>query len=140
MRENISNSYCIKNRVSEHGIHEPSIHRQDLSVPAKEVGNVNRRLSFLDASIQNKRVDTRMFMSSLMKATIHLGLNCLTNLEIYKNTKFEEIESLFNITQMLGMEHSEEILNVKWLEYSSPLWTRSVFSHDQTISWPKAKV
>ena len=31
---------CIKNRVSEHEIHEPSIHDQDLSVPAEEVGNV----------------------------------------------------------------------------------------------------
>ena len=145
MRENIATSIaqgdlcCVKSRVSEHEIHEQSIHEQDLSVLAK-VGNVSRRLNFLDASIQNKCVDKRMFVSSLMKATIHLGLNCLANLEIYKITKFEEIESLFNITQMLGMEHSEEILNVKWLEYSSPSWTRSVFSHDQTISWPKAKV
>ena len=38
------------------------------------------------------------------------------------------------------MEHSEEILNVNWLEISSPSWTRSVFSHDQAIKWTKAKV
>ena len=53
-----------------------------------------------------------MFMSSSMKAAIHLGPNYLTNSEIYKNTNFEEIESLFNITQKFIMEHSEEILNV----------------------------
>ena len=41
----------------------------------------------------------RMFMTSSMKAAIHLGPNYLSNSEIYKNTKFEETESLFNITQ-----------------------------------------
>ena len=67
-------------------------------------------------------------MSSSMKVAIHLGPNFLVDAEIYKNTKFEEIESLFNMTQKLIMGHSEEILNVKWLEYSSPSWTRSVLS------------
>ena len=67
----------------------------------------------------------RMFMSSSMKAAIHLGPNNLANLEVYKNTNFEEIECVFNITQKLILEHSEEILNVKPLESSSPSWTRS---------------
>ena len=49
-----------------------------------------------------------MFMSSSMKAAIHLGPDYLTNSEICRNTNFEEIESLFNITQKLIMEHSEE--------------------------------
>ena len=77
---------------------------------------------------------------SSMKAAIQLGPNYLANSEVDKNTKFEETESLFNITQKLVMEHSEEILNVKCLEYSSPSWTRSVLSHDQAIQWAKAKV
>ena len=51
-----------------------------------------------------------------------------------------KIESLFNITQKLMLEHSEEILNVKPLERSSPSWTRSVFSHDQAIMWTKTKI
>ena len=38
------------------------------------------------------------------------------------------------------MEHTEENLNVKCLEYLSPSWARSVFSHDQAIKWAKAKV
>ena len=50
-------------------------------------------------------------MTSSMKAAIHLGPDFLSKLEIYKNTKFEDIESLFNITRKLEMEHSEEILN-----------------------------
>ena len=52
-------------------------------------------------------------MSSSMKGAFHLGPNYLTNSEIYKNMNFEEIESLFIITQKLIMEYSEEILSVK---------------------------
>ena len=42
-----------------------------------------------------------MFMSSSMKAAIHLGQDHVANLEICKNTNFEEIQSSFNITQKL---------------------------------------
>ena len=61
-----------------------------------------------------------------MKAAIHLGPNYVSNSEIYKNTAFEDFESVFNITQKLVMEHSEEILHLKCLECSSLSWTRSV--------------
>ena len=40
-----------------------------------------------------------MFMTSSMKAAIHLGPDFLENSEIYKNTKFENIKNVFNITQ-----------------------------------------
>ena len=79
-------------------------------------------------------------MSSSMKAVIHLGPNYLANLEVYKNTNFEEIQSLFTITQKLTLEHSEEILNVRPIESASPSWTRSTLSHEQVIQWIKAKV
>ena len=39
-----------------------------------------------------------------MKADIHLGPKYLLTLEIHKNTKFEDIESVFNITQKLVRE------------------------------------
>ena len=79
-------------------------------------------------------------MSSSMKAAIHLGPKFLANLEVYKNTNFEEIQSLLKITQKLIFEHSEEILNVGAIESASPSWTRSVFSQDQVIQWTKEKV
>ena len=82
----------------------------------------------------------RMFMSLSMKAAIHLGPNYLANLQVYKNTNFEEIQSVFNITQKLTLEHSEEIPDVNKTESESPSWTRSVLSHDQMIQWAKAKV
>ena len=79
-------------------------------------------------------------MSSSMRAAIHLGLNFLKILEVYMNTNFEEIESLFSITQELILGHSEEILNVNTIESTSPSWTRSTLSHDQVIQWTRAKV
>ena len=81
-----------------------------------------------------------LFMSYSMKAAIHLGPIHLANSEIYKNTKFEDIESVLNITQKLAKEHSEEILNVNTIESASPSWKRSVLSHDQVIQWTSAKV
>ena len=70
-----------------------------------------------------------------MKPAIHLEPNNLASLEVYKNTNFEEIQSLFNI-----LEHSEEILKVHPIE-STPLpRTRSTLSHDQVIQWTEAKV
>ena len=70
----------------------------------------------------------RMFMSSSMNAAIHLGPNYVSNSEIHKNTKFEEIESLFNITQKGIEEHSEEILNVRSLDFTH-------HHHGQDLHW-----
>ena len=75
-----------------------------------------------------------------MKAAIHLGPNYLANLDVHKNINFEEIQSLFNITQKLMLEHSEEILNVNTVDSASLSWTRSVLSHDQVIQWTEATV
>ena len=66
-----------------------------------------------------------LFLAPSIEAATHLGPDFLTNSEIYKNTEFENIWSVFNITRKLIKEHSEEILNVKCLEYSSPSWTTS---------------
>ena len=82
----------------------------------------------------------RLFLASSMKAAIHLGPDFLTNSEIYENTKFEKIWSVFNITRKLVQEHSEEILHVECPEYSSPSWMTSMLANDQAVKWPKAKV
>ena len=53
-------------------------------------------------------------MASSMKAAIHLGQYFLENSEIYKNTKFENIENVFNFTQKLTREHSDEDLGLSF--------------------------
>ena len=80
-----------------------------------------------------------LFLTSSMIAAIHFWPNYVSNSEIYKNTKFENIENVFNITQKLIQEHSEEILNAKCLEYSSLSWARSVLANDQAMKCAKAK-
>ena len=114
----------------------------DLSVFAKEIGNVSKRRNILNANIQNKCIDMGKFMSSSMKAAIHLVPNYLANSKIYKYRKCEEIVKVCSalFRQKWVRKHSEEILNVKCLEYSSPSWARSVLSHDQAIKWAKAQV
>ena len=57
-----------------------------------------------------------------MKAAVHLGPIYVENLEVYRNTHFEELENLFDITQKQMSDRQGEILNVKndWLD-SSPM-------------------
>ena len=64
----------------------------------------------------------------------------MANLEVCKNTNFDEIQRLLHITHKLVLEHSEEILNVNTIDSASPSWTRSVLSHDQAIKWTQAEV
>ena len=81
-----------------------------------------------------------LFMSTTMKAAIHLGPNYVANLEVFRNTNFEELQNLFDITQKLILDHHAEILNVTTIDWTSLSWTRSTLSHDQVITWTKAKV
>ena len=94
-----------------------------------------------DAQFPTNVLKWGMFMTSSMKAAIHLGPNYVSNSEIYRNAKFEDVECVCStLLQKLVTEHSEEILNVKCFEYSSPSWARSVLANDQAIRWAKAKV
>ena len=58
-------------------------------------------------------------MSTTMKASVHLGPNYNENLEVYRNTNFEELKILFEITQMLILEHDAEILNVSPIDWKA---------------------
>ena len=56
-----------------------------------------------------------------MKAALHFGKGFVKNSKIHLNTKFENVESVFDITpQKMIQEQSEEILNVECLRHSSP--------------------
>ena len=66
----------------------------------------------------------RLFMSSSMKAAIHLGLNYAENLETLLYMSFEQIQSFFNITKKLLLDNPGEILNVKTIDSTSPCCTR----------------
>ena len=64
----------------------------------------------------------------------------MANLEVYKNTNFEKLQTLFDITQKLILDYQTELLNVTPVDWTAPSWVRSKLSHDQVITWTKAKV
>ena len=106
----------------------------------KKLGTSALDATFSIESYKTNVLIWRMFMASSMKAVTHLGPDFLRNSGIYSNTRFENIENAFNITRKLIKEHSEEILKVRGLEYSSPSWTKSVLANDQAVKWAKANV
>ena len=68
-----------------------------------------------------------------------LDLITLTNWKNTRNTNFEELKEVFDITQRLILEHEPEILNVTTIDWTFLSCTRSALSHDQVIKWTKAK-
>ena len=110
-----------------------------------QIINTRRRFS-ISCKICNGSINTnvliwRMLMSQWMKAAIHLGPDYLQNLEVHKNTNFDEIQDLFNITQKLISETfwRDSECAYDW-EGTSPSRTRSTLSDDQVIQWTKANV
>ena len=80
-----------------------------------------------------------LFMSTTMKAT-HLGPNYGEKYGSKQEHELRGIQNLFDITQKLILHHQSEILNVTTIVWTSLSWMRSTLSHDQVITWTKAKV
>ena len=78
-------------------------------------------------------------MSGTMKATIHLGLDHNANLFTYKNTDFEELETLFGVTQKLILEQKHDSKQLSTIEWHVTPWTRSTLQHDRVIKLSEAK-
>ena len=65
--------------------------------------------------------------------------NYAKNFEIFKNSEFENIESLFNVMNMMIAGNSE-IKNLFPKDSANPSWERSTLPLDQAIEWTKARV
>ena len=94
----------------------------------------------MSASDTTSSMMWRMLMTSSRKAAIHLGPIMYGSRKPTKTQNSRRLKSLFNITQKLVVEHSEDILKVKCLEYSSPSNVRSALARDQAVKWAKAAV
>ena len=75
-----------------------------------------------------------------MKAAVHLGQNYIQNLVTFKNINFEELKTMFDISQKFILNQDIEILNVSTIEWIFSSSVRSTFLHDKVIKWTKAKV
>ena len=72
-------------------VHKPSIHEEGLPFfLQKKLGITARYSTFALEASKVIVLIWRMFMSSSMEAAIHLGPNYLANVEVHKNTNFEE--------------------------------------------------
>ena len=75
-----------------------------------------------------------------MKAAIHLGENYRDNLFTCRNTNFEALKALFDITQKLILNQKHEIRHVSTIEWQLTPCMRSTLLHDKAIKLSKAKV
>ena len=82
----------------------------------------------LDRSGDDQMLGTGIFMSTTMKAAIHLGENYKVNLFAYRNTNFDALKTWFDITQKLILDQNHEILNVTTIKWQSTPWMRSTFA------------
>ena len=114
----------------------PSIPWKSLQEPTVQIESRRRSNS---TQLENQCIDLGQCMSTTMKAAVHLGPNHNENLELHKNTNFEELKNVFDITQRLLLDHEAEILNVSPTDSTAPLWTRSTLMHDQVIKWTQPK-
>ena len=81
-----------------------------------------------------------LLMSTTMESSVHLGLQHQENLLAHKNTNFEKLKTLFDITLNLIVEQSFDVLNVSSMIHTFSTWMRSTQCHDQVIKRAKAKV
>ena len=79
-------------------------------------------------------------MSTTMNAAVHLEPNFIEHFGVYRNTNFQELQNLWNISQKLILDDQAEILDVTPIDWTAPSWARSTTSHEQVITWTKARV
>ena len=69
-----------------------------------------------------------LFMSTTMKAAVLLGHKYNDNSVTNRNTDFEELKTLFDISQRLILDQDFEILNVSSIELKFTPWMRSTYT------------
>ena len=74
-----------------------------------------------------------------MQAALYMDPSYEQNLELFKNSEFENIKGLFGITRMM-IEGNSEIENVFLADVASSLWQNLYCSKKQAIKWTKARV
>ena len=68
-------------------------------------------------------------MASSVQAALHMDPNYAKNFEIFKNSEFENIESLLNVMNMM-ISGNSEIKNLFPQDSANPSWERSTLPID----------
>ena len=77
-------------------------------------------------------------MVSSMQVALHMDPNYAKNLEIFKNSELENIESLFNVMNMIA--GNSELKHLFPQDSAYPSWGRSTLKIEQAMEWTKARV
>ena len=80
------------------------------------------------------------FKSATTKAAMHLGPDCEQNLCTAKYTDFEQLKTLFDISESLILNHRSEICGISTIEWHCTPWRRFTMLHNRAIKLSKAKV
>ena len=75
-----------------------------------------------------------------MEASVHIGENYNDILSAYRNTNFDGLKTLLDITQKLILDQNYEILNVSAIEWHFTPCMTSILLHDKALKWTTAKV
>ena len=82
-----------------------------------------------------------IFMSATMKAAVHLGQYYQENSRTTKNTDFDNIKRLFQISQKLIMDQCHEIDGISTIDWNTTIpWVRSTLLNDRAVKLSSAKV
>ena len=71
----------------------------------KKLGRSAIDATFSMESYKTNVLTWAMFMASSMKAAIRLGPDFFMNSEIYKNTRFEDIENVFKNSEQINKKN-----------------------------------
>ena len=83
----------------------------------------------------------RMFMSSTLQASVFMGKNYSDNWHSIKNSKDFTMKRMFDISEKLVSEQSDEIYGVKTINWENSSWEySSLIGAEQVISLQRTKV
>ena len=82
-----------------------------------------------------------MFMASTLQASVFMGKNYLENLHSITNTKNLTMKEMFDISEKLITEQSDEIYGVNTLNWCDSAWKHlSLIGGEEVVSLSRAKV
>ena len=81
-----------------------------------------------------------VFTSAITKPAVHLGQDYEDSLRTTKHTDFEQVETLFDISQSMILYHKSEIFWIFAIEWNTTPWMSTTLLHDRASKLSKAEV
>ena len=141
---------CTKGGAPQHFVIEDDEAESDLSMGSRSLlHRVNdqvrkrQKQSSMDATEDSEEhsVIWRMFMSSTLQASVFMGKNYSHNLHSIKNSEDLTTKQMFDISEKLVSEQSDEIYGVKTTNWENSSWKYlSLIDDEEVISLQRTKV